>query len=125
MSFEWPSAATVSRSFHASGGAAPNTPSLPQFAPAARTWLIRASRFARKSGRLHVDAVVVPPVAVPPAGVLAAGAAGPGADEDASPPPPPHAATAAASAAGAIARAWRNTSQQASPALDLAGIGRA
>src|SRR6476646_3365461 len=102
MSFEWPSAAAVSRSFHASGAAAPNTPSLPQSAPAARTWLIRASRLVRKSGRLHVDGTVavVPPVAVPPAGVLAAGAAaGPGADEDPSPPPPPHAATAAASAA--------------------------
>src|SRR4051794_40996650 len=84
MSFEWPSAEAVSLSFHVSGAAAAKTPSLPQFAPLARSWLMRASRLAWESGRLQVEtAVVVPPVAAL-AGVLAAEPAAAGA---ASPPP--------------------------------------
>src|SRR4029453_18488111 len=84
MSCEWPSAASVSLSFQASGAVAPKTPSTPQLAPLARTWLMRASTLARKSGRLQVEPV--------PAGELAAGVAlvtGPGAAS----PPPPHAAS--------------------------------
>jgi hypothetical protein len=85
MSFEWPSAAAVSLSFQVSGAAAAKTPSLPQFAPPARTWLMRASRLAWKSGRLHVDAL-----AVVPAGALADGLADVPPAVDAPSPPPPH-----------------------------------
>src|SRR5215203_4947441 len=109
MSCEWPSAATVSLSFQASGAAAPKTPSTPQSAPLARTWLMRASRLARKFGRLQVDPTVAAGL---DAGELAAGgvllAVPAGAPAS---PPPPHAASSAHSAVAAGPRRGREGSE--------------
>src|SRR5436190_11285496 len=110
MSCEWPSAASVSWSFQATGAAAPKTPSLPQSAPLARTWLMRARTAARKSGRLQVEPTVAAGL---DAGVLAAGASpvGPPAGTAES-PPPPHDASKAQSTLAIAPRCARQSCEE-------------
>ena len=112
MSCVWASAAWPSSGLHVSAAAGAKLP-LPQLAPAARAWLMRANATAAKSGMPQVDVVLLDPAT----GELTPGDEAP-ADapdaESATPagaaagaslllPPPPHAASTS-NASGAAKR---------------------